>query len=90
MSTAKLGVATIVAHSIAWTYFSAETSARGQRAIAQAGARATHEAPLAWVAFEHVAPNQPPTLKVTTWPGGEAKTLANAHPHGTMVNWLEE
>lgn len=90
LATSVPGVATIVAHSIAWTYFSAETSARGQRAITQAGARATREAPLAWVAFEHEAQNQPPTLKVTTWPGGETKTLAHAHPHGMMVHWLDE
>lgn len=82
------GVATIVAHSIAWTYFSPETSARGQRAISAAGARATKDAPLAWVAFEHEAQNQPPTLKVTTWPGGEQELLARAHPHGTLVHWL--
>lgn len=82
------GTATIVAHSIAWTYFSTETSARGQLAIIEAGARATREAPLAWVAFEHEAQNQPPSLKVTTWPGGEQKLLARAHPHGTSVHWL--
>jgi hypothetical protein len=90
LATPVPGAATIVAHSIAWTYFSAETSARGQNAIARAGARATREAPLAWVAFEHEAQNQPPTLKVTTWPGGETQTLARAHPHGTMVQWLGE
>jgi hypothetical protein len=84
------GVATIVAHSIAWTYFSADTSQRGKRAIAEAGARATREAPLAWVAFEHEDTTRPPTLKVTTWPTGEAKTLAHAHPHGTTVHWLDE
>lgn len=82
------GVATIVAHSIVWQYFSAETSARGHRALEQAGARATAAAPLAWVAFEHIAPDQPPSLKVTTWPGGEQRTLATAHPHGLSVNWL--
>ena len=48
----------------------------------------TNDAPLAWVAFEHEAQNQPPTLKVTTWPGGEQKVLARAHPHGTLVHWL--
>jgi hypothetical protein len=84
------GVATIIAHSIAWTYFSQETSARGRRAIEQAGARATRKAPLAWVAFEHVAPNELPALTLTTWPGGEEKLLARAHPHGSSVHWLAE
>ncbi|MEQ1865809.1 MAG: DUF2332 family protein [Micropepsaceae bacterium] len=82
------GVATIVAHSIAWQYFSKETSRHGERALREAGARASAEAPLARVALEHYAPDKPPALMVTQWPGGETRTLANAHAHGAWVEWL--
>lgn len=89
LATPVPGVVTIIAHSIVWQYFSAETSARGRRAISDAGARASLEAPQAWVAFEHEDTTRPPSLKVTTWPGGETKTFAYAHPHGTTVHWLD-
>lgn len=90
LATPVPGVVTIIAHSIVWQYFSAETSARGRRAIVEAGARASLAAPQAWVAFEHEDTTRPPSLKVTTWPDGETRTLAHAHPHGTTVHWLGE
>lgn len=82
------GVATIVAHTIVWQYFSKETAARAKAALTQAGERATAEAPLAWLSLEQYAGDVPPELRLTLWPGGERQTLARAHPHGAWVEWL--
>ena len=83
------GVATVVFHSIAHQYFPAATQARIAAHMAAMGARATAEAPLAWLRYEldDAAGGQVPSLRLTLWPGGEF-LLAHAHPHGATVNWL--
>jgi hypothetical protein len=81
-------VATVVAHTIVWQYFSKETALRARAAINAAGARATSDAPFAWLSLEQYAPDQAPELRLTLWPGGERELLARAHPHGAFVEWL--
>jgi hypothetical protein len=31
---------------------------------------------------------QPFHLRLTLWPDGETRIIANAHPHGATVKWL--
>lgn len=81
------GVATVVFHSIAWQYFPAATRARIAARLADVGAAATVDAPLAWFRFELDALAAAPALRLTTWPGGEDRLLANAGPHGASVTW---
>jgi len=81
-------VATVVAHTIVWQYFSKETAARAEAAINAAGARATSEAPFAWLSLEQYAQDQAPELRLTLWPGGERALLARAHPHGAWLEWV--
>ena len=88
LATPVRGVATVVAHTIVWQYFSKETRARARAALDEAGTRATVGAPLAWLSLEQYAPDQLPELRLTLWPGGERQTLAHAHPHGAWVEWL--
>jgi len=80
-------VATVVAHTIVWQYFSKETAARAKAAITAAGARAASDAPFAWLSLEQYAPDQAPELRLTLWPGGERELLARAHPHGAFIEW---
>jgi hypothetical protein len=82
------GVATVVAHTIVWQYFTKETRARAKGIIEDAGSRATVAAPLAWLSLEQYAPDQLPELRLTQWPGGETRKIAHAHPHGAWVEWL--
>lgn len=82
---------TVIYHSIAWQYFSAETDARARAAIEAAGARATDGARLAWVRFEHDKflgyPGDDYTVDVALWPGdGVHRPIAKADPH---VRWVE-
>ena len=80
----------LVFHSIAFQYFPAETQVRIVAHMAAAGARATTSAPLAWLRYETdvALPGEPPTLRLKSWPGGEDRLLAHAHPHGASVRWL--
>lgn len=77
----------LVFHTVAFQYFPAPAQDRIRRAMANAGARATEEAPLAWLAME--ADGQPDGAAVTLclWPGGETIALGRAGFHGQWVKW---
>jgi hypothetical protein len=83
------GVATVVFHSVVLQYLDAEARSRLLATIRQAGEAATAAAPVAWLRLE-----PPPgglagdfEVRLATWPGGEDRLLAAAHPHGTWVRW---
>lgn len=78
----------LVFHTIAWQYLPAAAQARGAALLAQAGASATPDAPLAHLAME--ADDQPGSagVTVTLWPGGTATPLARAGFHGQCIQWL--
>lgn len=81
------GVATVVFHSIMWWYMSRDERDTVTRTIEEAGRRADHDAPLAWLQLE-LAGDELPRLSVRRWPGdGEAVLLGRAHPHGGEVWW---
>ncbi|QXQ06674.1 DUF2332 family protein [Sphingosinicellaceae bacterium] len=85
------GRATVVMHSIAFQYFPPDTQARITAHMAAQGALATASAPLAWLRYEldvSAGSGSPPTLRLLSWPGGEDRHLAYAHPHGASVRWL--
>lgn len=82
------GIARVVYHSIAFQYFPAETRSRIEAGMAEAGAAATPEAPLAWLAYELGPEGGLPTLRLRTWPDGRDRVLARADPHGRKVTWL--
>ena len=79
------GVATVVAHSIVWQYVPRASRDRLRAALAEAGARATADAPLAWLRMEPAGPVA--DVRLTTWPGGEEEVLATAEYHGIPVYW---
>ncbi len=83
------GLAAVVYHSIAAQYFSTDTLAVFEDAMARAGERATRTAPVAWLRMEQPDPSTPTSIRLTMWPGGEDRLLANTHPHGTFVQWKE-
>ena len=85
----RAGVVTVVYHSIFWQYLPAETKFALRAALETHGAAATPAAPLAWLRMEPVEDAAfPIELRLTLWPGGEDRKLADVHAHGASVNWL--
>ncbi|MBL8628687.1 MAG: DUF2332 domain-containing protein [Rhodospirillaceae bacterium] len=82
------GQTTVVYHSIFRQYLPADTDAKLQSAMDEAGTRATDDSPLAWMAMEIPNANSYPDLTLTTWPGGETRKLATAHHHGDWIKWF--
>lgn len=81
------GVVRVLFHSIAYQYFPEPVQRRIMARMQTAGARATAEAPLAWLAFEQDN-DQGPRLTVRLWPGGDTKTLARAGAHVHAIDWM--
>lgn len=85
----EAGVTRVLMHSIVWQYIPPDRQAMIEAAMADAGARATKERPLAWIALETNRATFRHELKVRFWPGGgEAHLLGEAHAHGAWVRWL--
>jgi hypothetical protein len=77
------GRATVLFHSIVMQYLGDEERDSFERAVAEAGARAGADAPLAWLRMEPDGDRA--AIRITTWPGGEERLLARAGYHGTPV-----
>jgi hypothetical protein len=91
LSNRTTGVATVVFHSIMRQYMTREAQSALEAALLDAGAGATVEAPIAWLSFEPrdtLASDM--VVRLTTWPGGQERLLAVAHPHGSWVRWEAE
>ena len=82
------GVMRLLMHSIVWQYVPAVQQDRVTAAMEAAGALATAELPLAWVAVEANRNTHRHELVVRHWPGGsEPQLLAISHPHGASIDW---
>lgn len=82
------GMVTVIVHSIMWQYMPAAAQDRIRTLIEQAGARASKDAPIAWLSMEPWDdPMSLPVLRLQMWPGGEVRDLADLHPHGAAVTW---
>lgn len=78
----------LVAHTIAWQYFPAAAQARGEALLAEHGARATPEAPLARLGMEADGSGQPGAgLTLDLWPSGQRITLGRVDFHGRWIDW---
>jgi hypothetical protein len=83
------GTTRVLMHSIVWQYVPADQQARVTAAMEAAGARATADRPLAWIALEANRTVHHHELVVRHWPAAPApRKLAHAHAHGAWVEWL--
>jgi hypothetical protein len=84
------GCLTVIYHSIFWQYLPAQTQQGLEQAIAELGARATTQAPLAWLRMEPKRENLAEIeVRLTLWPSGADRRLALCDPHGRWVEWEE-
>jgi hypothetical protein len=85
------GSATVIAHSVVWQYLPVSSRRRVLAALEAAGARATTGAPVAWLRMEpgeHAA--QGADVRLTLWPHGEDRLLAQAGYHGQPITMVPE
>jgi hypothetical protein len=81
------GVGSVLFQSHMWWYLPSEERKRVKSSVEEAGRRASADAPLFWLRLE--APSwEYCEVKLWSWPGGEDRLLARAHPHGRWVEWL--
>lgn len=84
----RAGAATVLYHSVFWQYMPAQSQAALGALIGEIGARAAADAPLAWLRMEPDPQNMlVMQVRLTLWPGGEERVLAEVHPHGAWVHW---
>jgi hypothetical protein len=81
------GVARVVFHTIVLQYASPQTRAAIKETLAAAGARATDSAPLARFSMEHEKPDEPATIRLTLWPGGDERIIGQCDSHGGWAEW---
>lgn len=82
------GLATVVAHSIAFQYFPAAVQDRIAAKIERVGAAATSNNPLAWLRYEADPEfGGLASLRLRLWPGGRDRLLALADAHARSVEW---
>jgi hypothetical protein len=79
------GVATVVAHSIMFQYLSVDERQSMLAVLADAGERATRDAPLAWLRMEPGSDTA--EIRLTTWPGATSRLLATSGFHGPPIHW---
>jgi hypothetical protein len=89
MTPPKAGMATVLYHSVVWSYLPPDTRTDIEQAIRTAGEAARPDRPFAWLRMEPKAgdPNAAMEVFLTLWPGGEQHSLARVHPHGAKVLW---
>ncbi|MGN6374366.1 MAG: DUF2332 domain-containing protein [Sphingomonas sp.] len=80
------GVTRVLMHSVVWQYLPEASAVRIRPAMAAAGARATRERPLAWVAMEPDRAAAEQVVSVQTWPGADRRdVVATAHAHAQWI-----
>jgi hypothetical protein len=82
------GASTVVYHSIVWQYMDETEQGAVTAAVEDAGARATRDAPLAWLRMEPSADQKIVEVRLRTWPGDDDRLIATSGYHGTAVRWL--
>ncbi len=88
MAAPKAGAVTVLYHSVFWQYMPPESQAALAAIIDDLGAQATLEAPFAWLRMEPPPGNLAAMeVRLTLWPGGQDRILADVHPHGAFVTW---
>jgi hypothetical protein len=83
------GAATVLYHSVFWQYMPPESQAELRALIEEKAVHATAEAPFAWLRMEPASDSLAAMeVRLTLWPGGEDRQLANVQAHGASVHWV--
>lgn len=90
--TLREGHLTVLWHSVMWQYVPVAEQRAVEQGLADLGAGATEDAPLARLSLEPATPEEGAAgefvVSATVWPGGRRRVLGRAEPHGPPVRWL--
>lgn len=84
----RSGLTHVIYHTIAWQYLPPALKAEGEALIAEAGARATDDGPLARLQLEADGKPEGAAILLTLWPTGETREIGRADFHGRWVKWV--
>jgi hypothetical protein len=87
------GTVMVIMHSVVWQYLEPETAEAITEAMAEAGAGAKPDSPLAWLRLEPKPETYTPAeLRVTIWDGSEPRDhlLATTGFHGGPITWRND
>jgi len=87
LATRYTGHLHLIFHTVAWQYFPTATQERGEGLLAEAGAAATSNAPLARLSMETDGTAPGAALILQLWPGNHRLPLGRADFHGRWVQW---
>ena len=90
LASAPSGHIHLVQNTVAWQYFLKQDQTRGEALFEHYGAKATEEAPLAWLQLETDGDQQAlggGAITLQIWPGGTKQFLGRADFHGRWVKW---
>lgn len=89
MAQVRPGQIHMIYHTIAWQYFPDAVQTRARAAIEAAGAKATANAPVAWLSMENDGSDTKPgaALVLRLWPGDLTLQLGRAGFHGQWIDW---
>ena len=87
LAAPRAGAVHLIYHTVAWQYFPAEAQARGTALIEAVGAKATADAPLAWLGMENDGDDLGAGLTLRLWPGDTRHALARVDFHGRWMRW---
>jgi len=87
LATPALGHLHLVFHTIAWQYFPPATAKRCHHVIQEAGARATQDAPFAWLGMEADGFDDGAAITLHLWPGAVRFDLGRVDFHGRWLRW---
>lgn len=83
----QTGVCRVVYHSVFFQYLPAALRDELRDTIVALGERATPTAPFAWLSMEAGPNRMSCELRLTIWPGGERRVLAEVDWHGRRAAW---
>ncbi len=90
LARAPSGQLHLIQHSVVWQYFPTALQARGTALIEAAGAQATRDRPLAWLAMESdgdTTGQVGAAITLRLWPGDITLALGRADFHGRWIHW---
>jgi len=84
----KHGSVTVLYHTVVWQYLPVTTRQRITNHMHTIGQNSSADAPLAWLRTEPVTVNSHFhfAVKLTLWPGGTERIIAECHSHGTWID----